>query len=119
MTNKEYVGVLSAAQIDEAKVSRVCKAYGANFPDVVKKILSSADECVFLDGGYRVLSLSEIMDAEKDLHVQFKEKGILPLVDCEENDFIVYHYEDDFWSKFNIVDETVFKKKNSLAELLK
>ena len=42
----------------------------------------------------------------------------IPLIDCGENDFIVYHFVDKIWSKFNIIDETVFKK-NSLKELLK
>ena len=118
MTNREYMDTLSVAQIDKAKVEMVCSTYGADFPNIVKKIISSADETVFLDNGYRRLSISEIIDAEKDLHVQFRKKGILPLMDCGENDFIVYHFVDNFWSYFNIVDENVFKKKYSLVELL-
>ena len=56
---------------------------------------------------------------KNDLHVSFRDKEIIPLIDCGENDFIVYHFMDKIWSKFNIIDETVFKKKNSLEELLK
>lgn len=52
------------------------------------------------------------------MHIAFKDKGIIPLVDCGENDFIVYHFKAKIWSKFNIIDETVFQKKR-FEELLK
>lgn len=86
-------------------------------PEIVKKIISSVDDTIFLEEDWRILSLSEIEDAEKDLHIEFGEKGILPLVDCGENDFIVYHFQDEIWSKFNIVDEVIFQKKNTIEEL--
>ena len=44
---------------------------------------------------------------------------MIPLADCGENDFIVYHFTDGSWSKFNIIDETEFKKRNALDEILK
>ena len=65
-----------------------------------------------------ILSYAEIVDAEKQLHVAFKDKGMIPLIDCGENDFIVYHFEKEIWSKFNIVDETVFAKRNSVEDIL-
>ena len=80
--------------------------------------ISGSNKTVFLDDNIRILSFDEIINAEKELHVDFKSNQIIPLVDCGENDFIVYHFFDKIWSKFNIVDETVFKKKNSLQELL-
>ena len=83
------------------------------------KLSQRAGESVFLDGGVRILSFDEIVAAKKDLHIEFKAKGMIPIVDCGENDFIVYHFNDNIWSKFNIVDESVFKKKKSIEELLK
>ena len=44
---------------------------------------------------------------------------MIPLIDCSDNDFIVYHFDSKTWSKFNIIDECVFKEKESLDELLK
>lgn len=119
MTRSEYISALEGLKIDSSKVSKLEKNYETSFSDVVKKIISNADETIFFDEAFRVLSFDEVEDAEKDLHVDFKNKGIIPLLDCGENDFIVYHFKDDIWSKFNIIDETVFKKKKSLAELLK
>lgn len=118
MTKKEYIESLAGMEIDDVKAKKIEKIYGATLPDSVKKIISSVDNTIFFDDDYRMLSLSEIEDAEKDLHVEFRKKSIIPLVDCGENDFIVYHFNDKFWSKFNIIDETVFKKRNTIEELL-
>ncbi len=119
MTKGEYIKTLASVKVDAEIVAKIENVYGATLPDVVKKIVSNAAETIFFDDDYRILSLGEIEDAENDLHVDFKAKGIIPLVDCGENDFIVYHFNDDIWSKFNIIDETVFKKQGSLDELLK
>ncbi len=58
------------------------------------------------------------MDAEKDLHVAFKSKGIIPFADCGENDFVVYESNKGKWAKFNIIDETMFKEKADIRELI-
>lgn len=119
MTGKEYLNSLAGVKLDKGKTDKVASIYSDDLPEILLKIVSSAQEPIFLDDDSRVLSYDEIVDAEKDLHVSFKEKGMIPLVDCGENDFIVYHFKNRIWAKFNIIDETVFKKKNSLEELLK
>jgi putative inositol monophosphatase len=119
MEKREYLDKVEQAAINSDKVEKVTKLYGAEMPDIIQRILSSAEEAVFFDDGVRILSYDEIVDAEKDLHIEFARKGIIPIADCGENDFIVYHFRDDIWSKFNIVDESVFKKKKSIEELLK
>lgn len=118
MTKKDYLTQLVDEKINEEKVKKTEKIYGIEFPLLVKKIISSAEECVFLEEGYRLLSYNEINEASADLHLDFGKKGILPLIDCGENDFIVYHYNDGIWSKFNIIDEVVFKKKNTFEAIL-
>ena len=66
----------------------------------------------------RILSYKEILNAEYDLHVDFKTKQMIPLADCGDNDFVVYHFDTHEWSKFNIIDEVTFKKRKTLAEVL-
>ncbi len=119
MTKSEYIEKISSMKIDDSKVRKVESIYGGGLPEVVKKIVSNNEEAEFFDDGVRIMSFDEILDAEKDLHIEFHSKGLIPLADCGENDFIVYHLKDKIWSKFNIIDETVFKKKNDLSELLK
>lgn len=119
MTKKEYLEKLRENAIVKDKVGEVRQIYGCELPEIVQRIVSDCEKTIFLDDDMRILSFAEIMEAEQDLHVNFKEKGIIPLIDCGENDFIVYHLKNRIWSKFNIIDETVFKKKNELDELLK
>lgn len=119
MTGKEFLASLGTIKTDRERVQRVESAFSAALPEVILKLVSNGDGPVFLDGGSRVLSCDEIVDAEEDLHVAFKKMGILPLVDCGENDFIVYHFLDKTWSKFNIVDETVFETGAGFSDLLK
>ena len=116
MTRKEYLSAVEACEINDARVEEVEKIY-SKIPDLVKKMLSYSTDSIFFDDGYRTLSMAEIMDAEKDLHINFAEKNMMPVADCGENDFIVYHSDTGIWSKFNIVDESMFKRKNSLADL--
>lgn len=119
MTGKEYLKVLADVKVDKKKTEKIALIYAEKLPEIILKIVSNAEEPVFLEDGYRVLSYAEIIDAEKDLHIGFKGMSIIPLVDCGENDFVVYNFNDNIWSKFNIIDETFFKKKNKLEDLLK
>ena len=119
MTKQEYLESLDAVQVDKAKVDQLEEQYGCSFPEVVAKVISSAPETIFFDDEGRILSFDEMTDAEKDLHIAFSKLGLLPLADCGENDFIVYHVQDGVYSFFNIVDECAFRKRDSLEEILR
>lgn len=119
MKKTEYLGKIMTMKIDDAKVKKIESVYGNNLPDLLKRIVSNNSEAEFFDDDTRVMSFDEILDAENDLHVAFHLKGMIPVMDCGENDFIVYHFSDNSWSKFNIVDETMFRKGSSIEELLK
>lgn len=117
MTRKEYLTKLESVSVNDDVVRCVEAVYGHALPMVVKQMLSFSKESVFFDDEFRTLSLAEVLDAQADLHVDFKALGLIPVADCGENDFIVYHMCDDSWSKFNIVDETIFKKRPQLRDL--
>lgn len=119
MNYKEYISSLNDVEVDDEKTKLIEVVYSGDLPEIVLKIIANATETIFLDNDKRILSFKEIINVEKELHVAFKNKGILPLVDCGENDFIVYHFKEGIWSKFNIIDEIVFKKKDSFEELIK
>lgn len=118
MTKKDFLSEIATCNVDQERVSKIEKVYNNTLPGTVKLLISFSEESVFFDDGCRTLSFSEIVDAEKDLHVNFVKLGILPLFDCNENDFIVYHFDEKNWSKYNIVDECSFKEKDTLDELL-
>ncbi|WP_028517448.1 hypothetical protein [Ruminococcus flavefaciens] len=119
MTIKEYLGKIKELKIDEIKVNHIEKQYSEGIPKNVKRLISNCDKTIFFDNDniLRLLSFSEIMNAEKDLHVDFKSRNMIPLFDCGDNDFIVYNYKDANWAKFNIIDEVIFKTENNLEEV--
>lgn len=118
MTVKEYLEQIREKAVNESKAGKIQEVYGCEFPEMVRKIVSACDETVFLDGDKRMLSFVEIINAERELHVDFKNKHMIPVMDCGDNDFVVYHFNDDVWSMFNIVDETIFKKRNSFEDMI-
>lgn len=119
MTIKEYLDKIKDLKIDEIKVNLIEKKYSDDLPKNVKRLISNCDKTIFFDSDdiLRLLSFPEIMNAEKDLHVGFNSRSIIPLFDCGDNDFIVYNYKEANWAKFNIVDEVVFKTKCNLEEM--
>lgn len=117
MTREEYLIGLESMPIDNNIVNRVEVIYDCALPIVVKQMISYSKESVFFDNGFRILSLAEILNAQADLHVDFRALKLVPIIDCGDNDFIVYHISDNSWSKFNIVDEIIFKKRRLLTDL--
>lgn len=118
MTSKQYVlGIISTKE-NKDKIEKLETLYKTSFPDVIKKIISAADEPQFFDDDSRMMSFDEMIDAENDLHIEFSKLGIFPIIDCGENDFIVYHTKSKSWSKFNINEEITYDTKNTLEELI-
>lgn len=117
MTGTEYLQEISRCSIDKTAVKKTEAVY-RSIPDVVKQIVSFSKECVFLNSGIRMLSLSEILEADLDLHVPFAAARVIPVADCGENTFIVYVGKERVWAKFHIIDECMFKRKKSLGELI-
>lgn len=117
MQKDEYLKLLLKSQIDNEKVQVIEALYKMELPEKVKKIISNCKENIFLDGK-RVLSFKEIENAEMELHVDFIDRCLIPLVDCMDNDFIVYDLKNRDWSMFNIIEKCVFKKRDSFEKVL-
>lgn len=112
-----YLKDIENVEIDDKKVSKIKAIYG-EITSIIQKIVSYSSSSVFLDNGCRQLSISEIIDADKDLGVDFSKLKMIPLFDCGENDFIVYNLKNNSWSKYNTNDNSIFKKSSSLKDLL-
>lgn len=119
MTKQEYLQSVNRFAIDQNKLQTIYAIYTGRFPETLERIISGSNESVFFDDDTRILSFAEMVDAEQDLHIDFKRKELMPIADCGDNDFIVYDYANNVWAKFNIVDETIFMKRAELGELLK
>ena len=118
MTGNEYINVLSTVTIENIKFANISTLYNCKLPDIIYKIISYTDNCIFLDNGYRVLSYNEIVNATADLHVDFVNRCILPVIDCCDNDYLVFHTDTNQWSLFNIIDECAFKYRDTFEEYI-
>jgi hypothetical protein len=88
----------------------------------LKYLVSSLhNEPIFFEDAnfYRLLALQEILDAENDMNVDFKRIGILPCIDCGDNDFIAYDFSEYCWCKFNISEEFKYSKKQTIFGFFK
>lgn len=118
MTKQEFLLQAGSFSVDKNKIAKIKELYTGPLPEILEKIISNSNESVYFDDGVRILSYAEILDAKRDLQVDFTAKGIIPVADCGENDFIVYDYNNSEWGMFNIVDEIMFKKCSTLEDLI-
>ncbi len=117
MTGKEFINQLANYSIDKQKVKSIEDKYDTNLPILIKQLISHCDDPIFLDD-YRVLSFSEIIEPENWVGIDFNKLEIIPLIDCGNNDFIVFHFNTAKWSLFNIVDKCSFLEKDTIDELI-
>lgn len=88
--------------------------------DELKYLLSAMkDEPIFFDDEefYRLLSVKEVLEAEADMNVEFEKMGIIPLIDCGDNDFVSFDAVSSKWCRYNIAEEFEYSVKNSVIEL--
>ncbi len=115
MTNKDFLTAISTAEIDIDKVAKIESQYMAKLPYELKKFISVCGEVISLDE-YRVLSFLEILYANDELQVDFTKEKVLPLIDCKDNTFIVYHLDTNNWSMYDIIELISFNYKNNFSE---
>jgi hypothetical protein len=95
--------------------------YKVQLPEAVKRVVSiiGSNTLFYEDKDIlRSLSESEVLNATKDLSVDFVGKSLLPLFDIGDNDFIVYDLSEKCWYLFDIVDEVKFKKSEDISGYL-
>ena len=118
MTKREYLEKVNNQIVDNKKVSKISAVYGTEIPEIIQRIVSGNSKSIFFEDGTRIISYYEMLSAKEDLHIDFEQLKMIPVADCGENDFIVFHFSTGKWSKYNIIEEIVFKRKDTLGELL-
>ena len=116
----EKLDSINNVQIDEAFVNKVESVYQTELSDEVKRVLSLSKEAVPYEDQMmlRGLSNSEILNASKNLQVDFIEHSVLPVFYTGDNDYAAYDFSEGQWCLFNIVDELKFSEGSSLADVL-
>lgn len=118
MTVEEYLSSVKKCEIDETRKILFTKKFKKDINSFAMKMISYAKESVFVNEERRVLAYDEIVDFDLEYDFELEEYGIIPLIDCYDNDYIVYLVNEDKWAKFNTSDKCIFKKKNTVEELI-
>ncbi|ACT00500.1 hypothetical protein [Paenibacillus sp. JDR-2] len=104
--------LVETLQLIEEKYS--CKPDGE-----VVQVLELGESAIYQgEPSIRFMGRTEILNADAFLHVDFIDRGLLPLFDLYENDFICLRTVDKQFSVFNIIDYTEFYATPALSNLL-
>ena len=97
--------------------------YGTDIPDTLVNLYSETSGGfveVYRHECWRILTPSEILEAEDDLNTDFVNVGLMPVIDCKENNFICYKYRGEMaYVIFNIVDGARFDERSFLGDFLR
>ena len=99
-------------------LSEINEIYNLNIDLPVEFINVIKNPNKYNDSNKRVLSLSEILDANNDMQVDFISLKLIPIIDCFDNDIICYDLNYKNWTMFNIAENIKFNSKKSLDELI-
>ena len=118
MNIKQYTDLIKNIGIDEDAVSSVEELFGMSLNDDLKHIVSVVLDDYFIDEKCRVISLKEILRTEDFIGVDFTELNMIPLVDCKDDDYIVFNFNTQKYEMYNIYEEVSFREANNLEMLL-
>ena len=118
MNKQEFINSALVHEINEDRVKEISELYKVQLEEVIQKIISIADEVDFFDEERRMLSYDEIKSGSKLLGINVVEEGMIPLIDAYDCNYIVYLIRDGSWAKYTTVDKMMFKKRNTLEEIL-
>lgn len=84
-------------------IKRIEEKFKIKVDGQLNKILMFCEDMpVLFDNEKRLLSIDEILDYETELKIESK---VIPLIDCYDNDFLVYNIEKKCFEMFNISTE--------------
>ena len=118
MNTIEYINKINDTEIDDKRKKEIEDIYSCKLPEVVAKAISLADSVDFFDEEKRALSYDEIKDGTNTLDYHSTTLNLIPLIDSFDCTYIVYLVDEDKWGKYSSIDKDVFKRRNTLEELL-
>lgn len=118
MDVKQYIELIKNNEFNNDAISSIEELYGVSLTDELKRIVSVELEDYFISEKCRVISVKEILRTEEFVGVDFTELGMIPLIDCKDDDYIVFNFETQKYEMYNIYDEVSFRDADVIEELI-
>ena len=118
MDIKQYIELIKTNEINQDFVKSVEKLYKHILTEELKHIVSVVMDDYFISQNCRVLSATEILRTEYFTGVDFTELAMIPIVDCKDDDYIVYNFATQRFEMYNIYDEVSFREADNLETLI-
>ncbi len=112
-----FIEMLETATENDEIVSAIEGAYNITLPEQARRMVSLSDAPQFTED-WRTVSFEELLNSTEYLKYGFVDKGLLPVVDVSDNDYIVFNSKSEMWEKYNIIDELSFDEAEDIKELL-
>ena len=104
------------SNVSEKKIAALESVFSCKFDETIRSIVGKTGKTIFFKNGYRLLNFDEIKDCGKELSPVLIEKKLLPIIDCGDNEFIIYSLKNSRFSMFSTTDNTLFSKKDTILE---
>ena len=118
MDVKQYIDLIKNTDINDETVACVEELFGVTLNGDIRRTVSVVLDDYFISEKCRVISSKEILRTEEFVGVDFKDLNMIPLIDCKDDDYIVFNFETQKYEMYNIYDEVSFREADGLEELL-
>ena len=123
LTVDEYFSLVNKTKIDNEKIKKIKNRLKISenilFVDFVNKVISNS-KVIFFKGknDYRQVSFNEILSLKSDTNLQ-SNGDYLFLIDCMDNNFILYDINKKSYCMYNSDDEEPYKYSSNIKSFLK
>lgn len=118
MDVNQYVDLIRNNNVNDKVVTKLEELYGFSLTDALKHIVSVEMDDYFISDKYRVISAKEMLSTEYFIGVDLTKLNMIPLVDCMDDDYIVFNFANQKFEMYHIYDEISFVEGSSLEEML-
>lgn len=122
MDLKSFIEMYTTAAIDNGKVAKIEEVYGVELPEEIKHFVSACDSHISVsdeDGDYfDAFSFDEIVQTDSVMVSECVANKMIPLLNCYDNDFAVYRFNDECWAMFSTSDREFYYENESLEDYI-
>lgn len=118
MTKDEYLKNAYDCIVASERIVAIENKYDVVINDSLARVISYAGTVDFFDEERRALTYEEIIDADEKYGFEFVANKLIPVVDAYDNDYIAFSFSENKWCKVNVSDGVLFKKRDTLDEVL-